>query len=111
MRIFEWVGDIVSLDKKQTMVRSVILGEISTRLLKVLWIFNILLIFGSSVLIFIAFVGNLIERDGFYGFGEGLTHIIGINLIATAILVFLQYVLLGNFNPKILFKRESRDSR
>ena len=82
--------------------------EIFTRLLKALWVFNIVGIVGFLFLLIAVAISAILSGDGFAGFGEVIVQFIGISLLTTAILVFLQYVLLGNFNPKILFKRENR---
>ena len=87
--------------------------EIFTRLLKALWILNIFYIVGGTIF----YVGAVIIVLGFmankslYGLEEEVAQFIGIFLLAVVILLFLQYVLLGNFNPKILFKRKSRYPR
>lgn len=81
--------------------------DVFSRLLKVLWAFNILYIVGLPVLTILAFVGSLFTGHIIRGLGEDIIKFIGISLSTTSILVFLQYVLLGSFNPKSLLKRGS----
>lgn len=85
--------------------------EIFVRLLKSLWVFNILCIVGVlSFFIFFVVIDlssgvSLIELIKFYI--KEVAPFVGIFILTTSILMFLQYVLLGNSNPKILFKRLS----
>lgn len=81
--------------------------DVFSRLLKVLWAFNILYIVGFPVLAILAFVISLFTSHTISGLGEDIIKFIGICLSTTSILVFLQYVLLGSFNPKSLLKRGS----
>ena len=83
--------------------------EIFVRLLKSLWVFNILYIVGVlSFFIIFAVIDlssgvSLIELINFYM--KEVPQFVGIFLLTTSILMFLQYVLLGKSNPKTLFKR------
>ena len=79
--------------------------EIFARLLKALWVFNIIGIVGYLSLIILVIVTAPFFGNDLYGLGDEVKKLIGIALLTTSILVFLQYVLLGSFNPKILFKR------
>lgn len=76
--------------------------EIFTRLLKGLWVLNIIYIAGYSLLFLLAVIISIFDGMGFYGMGESFAQLIGSSLVITSILVFLQYVLLGNFDPRRL---------
>ena len=86
-------------------LRGVILREIFARLLKALWIFNIVYIVGFLALATIFVVVSIFNDDGLYKLDREIGGFIGTALLTTSILVFLQYVLLGSFNPKRLLNR------
>lgn len=79
--------------------------EIFIRLLKALWVFNIIYIVGFLLLFLLVMVKIFFsEYPDYYGVEEEIGKFIMIVLIATAILIFLQYILLGSFHPKHLLK-------
>lgn len=84
--------------------------EIFTRLLKVLWVFYILytVVWVANAIIILALI-PFIDSD-IIDFGSAETNILGIAafFLVIPVLMLMQYILLGNFNPKILFKRKSR---
>lgn len=72
---------------------------IFTRLLQVLWVLHLIfsaLVLGSEILNYLS--GNHTELT------ENLIYV----AFFSTLFIIAQYILLGNFNPKILFKRKRR---
>jgi hypothetical protein len=79
------------------------LRSVFTRLLKVLWILN--LIFASGIILICILMMLL---DGIDTYLEGLPIKLFISICLGLMLMVVQYILLGSFNPRRLINRESR---
>ena len=75
--------------------------DVFTRLLKVLWFFN--LVFGIGVIL--SMVLMLLSGASFSQMSDLLMGL-GIFICSVPTLIIMQYVLTGSFNPMRLFKRE-----
>lgn len=70
------------------------------RLLKALWVFN--LVFGVGVVLMIVI---MILAGASFSEINDLFMGLGIFICSVAALIFMQYVLIGNFNPMRLFEK------